>query len=158
MVYLSKEQMMESPWLLRKKGLYQKGPIARGWAIFFYTTTLAVGVFAIISAASCSHTSLGSGREATLSAGESTSEQAPAPVKIIENSPPPEIKHPKKRIETSRTEYRRIEAEDFMLQKENERLSSEVASLNVMLAEANRTIYSLNRKLDAIFKPDITGE
>jgi len=149
---------MESPWLLKKKGLCQKGPIARSRAIFFFMTALAVGGFAIISAASCSHTSSGSGREATLSAGGSTSEQVPAPVKVIEDSPSPEIEHPKRRIEPSRTEYGRIEAENYMLKKENERLSSEVVRLNAMLAEANRTIYSLNRKLDAIFKPDITGE
>lgn len=154
MVYLSEKKMMESPWSLRKKGLYQKGPIARGRAIFFYIITLAVGVLTLVSSVSCSHTSSGSGKEATLSSRAPSSE----PAETIENSPSPEIEYPKKKYQISGTEHRRLEAENFMLKRENERLSSKLASLNAELAEANRTIYSLNRKLDAIFKPDIAGE
>ncbi len=52
----------------------------------------------------------------------------------------------------------KAQAENNWLKEENERLRSEIVRLNQELASATEAIYTLNRKLDAIFNPDITGE
>lgn len=49
-------------------------------------------------------------------------------------------------------------AENSWLKEENERLCGEIVRLNQELTAANEAIYTLNRKLDAIFNPDLTGE
>jgi hypothetical protein len=49
-------------------------------------------------------------------------------------------------------------AENNILREENERLCSEIVRLNQELADASEAIYTLNRKLDAIFNPDVIGE
>jgi cell division protein FtsB len=48
-------------------------------------------------------------------------------------------------------------AENVALEEENGRLQSDVVRLNMALAEAALEVYSLNKKLDAIFKPE-SGE
>ena len=55
-------------------------------------------------------------------------------------------------------QLRRAQAENNWLKEENERLRGEIVRLNQELAAANEAIYTLNRKLDAIFNPDLTGE
>jgi regulator of replication initiation timing len=55
-------------------------------------------------------------------------------------------------------ELERVRAGNAFLSEENSRLRLEVIRLNEALAEAGQTIYSLNRKLDAIFKPEAEGE
>jgi hypothetical protein len=45
-----------------------------------------------------------------------------------------------------------------LLKEENGWLRSELIRLNQELADANEAIYTLNRKLDAIFNPEVAGE
>lgn len=55
-------------------------------------------------------------------------------------------------------QLQKAQMENNWLKEENERLRGEIVRLNQELASASEAIYTLNRKLDAIFNPDITGE
>ena len=55
-------------------------------------------------------------------------------------------------------ELERAQFGNVLLKEENDWLRSEVIRLHQELAEATQTIYSLNTKLDAIFKPNNTAE
>ena len=56
--------------------------------------------------------------------------------------------------EVVRAGLEEIRAENELLEKDNGWLRSEIIRLNQALAEAALEVYSLNKKLDAIFKPE----
>ncbi|MBI4831900.1 MAG: hypothetical protein HY801_10180 [Candidatus Lindowbacteria bacterium] len=58
------------------------------------------------------------------------------------------------RIEEVTVELEKAQAENTSLREENDWLRSEIARLEGALVDANQTIYLLERKLDAIFKPN----
>lgn len=57
-------------------------------------------------------------------------------------------------VEELKVALERARHTNLLLREENDWLRDEVIRLNQSLYEANRDIYSLKRKLDAIFKTD----
>ena len=59
--------------------------------------------------------------------------------------------------EAVKAKLEKARAENEVLKEKNDRLQSKVVRLNEALAQAALEVYSLNKKLDAIFKPE-SGE
>ena len=113
--------------------------IARKRAIFFYTLALAFLVFGGLFFISCTHTPSNHGPNSTVA--EST-----VPESTLED------------METIVEQTDQVHSENDVLREENARLRAEIVRLNLELASAHEAIYTLNRKLDAIFNPEVKGE
>ncbi len=120
--------------------LRQSGLTARKRASFFYMFVVAFGFIAILFTASCARNAATSEQQALSAMREVSAE--------------PGVGQEGSAIESLRPEIERAESENDLLKAQNNWFRSEVIRLNEALADANRTIYSLNRKLDAIFKPE----
>ncbi len=113
----------------------------------------------LFTAVSCAHNaSLGSGKETISTGAESYAGPAAAPNTASESSASSGRKYAKRNAEDTEDELERMRWENDMLKQENDWLRLEVIKLQRSLLDANQTIYSLNRKLDAIFKPNSLGE
>ena len=157
-VYLLERQMIKSARMLRGKGSLRRGWIARRWASFFYVPTLAFGPFAIAFFISCSGISRGAEKETLSTATVASTDPDAEPDPRSEVATPSRKDEGRRSIKSTGAELERVRSENDLLKEENSRLSSEVVRLNQALADANQEIYSLSRKLDAIFKPDTQGE
>jgi hypothetical protein len=154
---------MKSACLLGGNGLYRKGsfargPIGRNWPLFFCVTTMVFGLSVIAFSVSCSHTSTGPEKEVVATVQQPSSEPSVEPDAGSEATLVSGTTHTNRNIEDMEAELELVRAENKPLKEEIDGLRSEVIMLHQALADANQTIYSLNRKLDAIFKPEIAGE
>lgn len=121
---------------------------ARRWALFFCVSALVVGAVGSLSAVSCATAPANSEKEAI------SSSPAPSANPISEPDRPKSAGVDEREYANELGEVRKeIEA----LEHENGRLRSEVVRLNKTLVEAVLEVYSLNKKLDAIFKPQPGG-
>ena len=139
------------------KRLSKEGLAARRVVIFF-SIWLSVALLGLMSLESCSHANVRQAKEGCLPNAESASAQVSDGVTSSEGSSFPGKKRSKRPPEEIEAELDRMQQENSMLKEENEGLRAEILKLQVMLAGANQSIYALNRKLDAIFKPDEIGE
>jgi hypothetical protein len=124
-------------------------------AIFFCLLWLSVGV-AGWGLLSCSRTSAGAGQDAAQGAalvGEPPSGNESSQV-VPENPSSGFRRHSRRNLEEVETELERERVEKQELKEENDWLRVQVIQLQHELVIANQNIYSLNRKLDAIFKPN----
>ena len=148
--------MDENSRTLRDNEPRQEAMTARNRALFFCVLSLTVGLLGSLFALSC-------GTVATSPKKEIISE-------VPEVSTEPRIEHielePASNPETNQPEPEKFNEQDCgpvteaaleKVREENDRLRLEVIRLNADLAWANSEIYSLNRKLDAIFKPEPGG-
>jgi len=133
MLYLLQEKMVKIAIISRVKMAHQVSLIARRRAIFFCTVALAFLIFGVMFSISCSHTPSNSTVNST--EVESTVD-----------------------METIVVQSEQVHSENDSLKEENDRLRAEIVRLNLELAAAHEAIYTLNRKLDAIFNPDVKGE
>lgn len=111
---------------------YQKGLIARRRAIFFCAITLACFVLGIMSMVSCGHTPEATDIDANIDSVN--------------------------KIDRIYNQSQTLNSDCGLLREENRWLRSELIRLNQELVDANEAIYTLNRKLDAIFNPELAGE
>ncbi len=79
-----------------------------------------------------------------------------AAVQTVSSADSPSVpkKHTRRDIENLEEELERKDLENQSLKEENDWLRVQVIQLQQALIDANQSIYSLNRKLDAIFKPN----
>lgn len=124
----------------------------------------ALGLCAVLFAASCAHNGATSGKTYPSSAQEVSAERhaesgSDSRATIPSSNPGISDEERSHGFDDSlEAELERVRAGNAFLSEENSRLRSEVIRLNEALVEAGQTIYSLNRKLDAIFKPEAEGE
>ncbi|RJP19158.1 MAG: hypothetical protein C4520_13285 [Candidatus Abyssobacteria bacterium SURF_5] len=126
---------------------------ARKWAIFFLLW-LTVGLSGIAL--------IGCARNSSIIAGQETETQVSAPnaptaevIKAVSENPPPAPRRNVRRdVEEVEAELERERINNQALKEENDWLRVQVIHLQQELITANQNIYSLNRKLDAIFKPN----
>ena len=148
--------MGENSITLKDNGPTQEGMTARNRALFFCVVALAIGLLGSFFALSCGTTAASPKREIIS--------------EIPEVSTEPRIEHielePAANPETIQTKPEKVDRQDYSpaseaalerMREENGRLHLEMIRLNKDLIEANSEIYSLNRKLDAIFKPEPGG-
>jgi len=140
---------MKSAQLPGENSSERKGPIARKGAIFFCAAALTAVVCGLVLSVSCGHTSVTAEKEG-IAAGPHTATET-RPRAVSERG----VSHS---IEELEMELERAQFGNVLLKEENDWLRSEVIRLHQELAEATQTIYSLNTKLDAIFKPNNTAE
>ena len=134
----------------------RKGPIARKGAIFFCVAALTFALCGLLFGVACSHTSANTEKE-VIATGSATDTEV-TPSESPKETPVQREPDKKPSIEALKTELDHAQFENMLLKEENDWLRSEVIGLHQELAEATQTIYSLNRKLDAIFKPNNTAE
>lgn len=133
---------MKSARFLRELRLRRGQNDARRWALFFYRAMSGVGLFFLVATVSCSGVTPGPEKSAASTSNMGEAREAP-------------ISGTDQEMEQLETELERARLENDFLREENGLLRAEIVRLNWTLAEANEKIYSLNRKLDAIFKPEI---
>lgn len=138
----------------------RKGLAARNRALFFCVSALTLGFLASLFLTSC-NTTVGQSERDTLSEPPQVSSESDIARSTPDSAANPEINQPKSENIDERAFYpdagvtvRKLQAENESLKKENGTLRLEVIRLNNDLVEANAEIYSLNRKLNAIFKPE----
>lgn len=125
---------------------------ARGGALFFCLVALIVGLMGLIS---CSHTSSQT-RDTNAAATDSVGSPADesAAVAAPEDSASAPRGHSRRELEELQGALEWERGENQRLKEENDWLRVQVIQLQEALTNANQNIYSLNRKLDAIFKPN----
>ncbi len=144
----------------RDNGSRQEGMTARRWALFFCVSALVVGAVGSLSVVSCATAPANSEKEAISSSPASSADPI---VEYVEHYPAP-ISEPDRPKPAGVDERERADelgearTETEALEHENGWLRLEVVRLNKALAEAALEVYSLNKKLDAIFKPQPGGE
>ncbi|MBI5117672.1 hypothetical protein HZA56_14435 [Candidatus Poribacteria bacterium] len=136
----------------------RQGLPARRWAIFFCLVTLVCGVGGLLVTVSCTHTSARTNEEIAVGGVESDTGSASEPLVDSESSSAQKKKVVRQRVEDVAAELDKARSENATLQEENDRLRSEIARLEGELADANQAIYSLEKKLDAIFWPNNLSE
>lgn len=142
---------------MRANGSRQKGLTAQNWALFFYVTALFAVICGSSFAVSCGTTSVNSETETASESPRISNEPPIGP----DSNPETAIDQPNSQPEakaqnagTLEAELEIVRAQNSRLEMENVGLRTEAIRLNEALADANQTIYSLNKKLDAIFKPE----
>ncbi|GAB4339318.1 MAG: hypothetical protein Kow0099_14240 [Candidatus Abyssubacteria bacterium] len=110
---------------------------------------LLVGACVLASMMCCSRTPVNAPAE-EVSVWEPVEENAV----LVEPETPPVQESRKRPIEDMEWEIEELRWKNRLLKEENDWLRAEVIRLNQALSDANQNIYSLNRKLDAIFKPE----
>lgn len=165
MLYLFEENMIKTVRTLKNVEVRQETPHARRRASFFCIPALALLVCASFFAVACG-TTAAAGKKADAPPSpvspEPLVDQAPVPVTITAEPPHSETNQADTRTdilacESLEVDLKRARAGNTVLSEENGRLRSEALRLNTELAEANLKIYSLNQKLEAIFKPEAGG-
>jgi hypothetical protein len=115
---------------------------------------LSVGLL-VLTLASCSRTSNQTVKENAAEAViQPTAPDDPAVAMVSEGDASTPKKHSRRDMEEAETELERERTENRLLKEENNWLRVQVLELQEALITANQNIYSLNRKLDAIFKPN----
>lgn len=146
--------------MLRRSCSRQGVLTARKRALFFCVSAAVFGLCGILFTASCSRNVAASEKTALSSTQEISAERHVESGSDSRAAIPPsnpgtnDAGQPEGSGESSEIELERIRLENAFLREENNWLRSKVTRLNEALVEANQTIYSLNRKLDAIFKPE----
>jgi len=140
MLYLRLKKMVKRAIISRIMMARQVLLIAPWRAIFFWVVGVAL-LSATMLSVSCSRTSARSGVDSGANPTDAVSTVDVEPVGI-EPAVPPEPSY----------------TENDILKEENRRLRAEIVRLNLELAAAHEAIYTLNRKLDAIFNPAVKGE
>ncbi len=135
----------------------KEGLTARKRARFF-PMWVCVALLGLIFLDSCSHANVRQAEEGCFPNGEPASAQAAGGTLSAESTSFAGKKRGRRPPEEMEAELDRMEQENSQLKEENEGLRAEILKLQASLADANQNIYALNRKLDAIFKPDETGE
>ena len=146
--------MITSAQLPGAKDSEPKGPTARKGAIFFCAAALTAGLCGLLFGVSCSHISSDAEKDVIASNPQTALESETKPSAAPAGSPSQGKGDERKSIEELEMELERAQFGNVLLKEENDWLRSEVIKLPQELAEATQTIYSLNRKLDAIFKPN----
>lgn len=125
-------------------------------AVFSRIVWLSVGICALVLAMACARNAGTNAPAAEAVLGEPVEEG----VIIAEAEPVPRaVEKPRKRsLEEVESELEEVRWKNMLLKEENDWLRAEVIRLNQALYEASQNIYSLNRKLDAIFKPENSGK
>ncbi len=103
----------------------------------------------------CSHANVRQGSKSCPQTAEAASGQTGATVSSENSLVAKKRRRPPEEVDA---ELDRLQQENSLLREENAGLRAQVLKLQASLADANQNIYALNRKLDAIFKPDETGE
>jgi peptidoglycan hydrolase CwlO-like protein len=131
-------------------------PARKGRVPFFYVTGLFLAVCGIVLASSCAHNALNQ---------PDTKVAPPRPQASVSRDAAEGIssdkdgrKFARKDLDELESELERAQTENTLLREENNWLRTEVNRLQQSLADANEAIYSLTRKLDAIFKPNSPGQ
>lgn len=157
-VYLFEEKMNKKARILRGSGSRQKRLTVRKRALFFCIFALIFGFCGSLFAVSCGTTATSAERE-TISDSPAVSAGSRIESDHTSNTAPnrPESQQEIDDINAT-VELEWMRTENSILKAENSRLRSEAVRLNEALAEAGRTIYSLNKKLEAIFKPETGGD
>jgi hypothetical protein len=147
---------MKPAHIQEEKRVNRHGLIALRRVIFFCLLWLSVGV-AGWGLLSCSRTSAGAGQDAAAQGaalvGEPPSGNESSQV-VSENPSSAFRRHSRRNLEEVEAELERERVTKQELKEENDWLRVQLIQLQHELVIANQNIYSLNRKLDAIFKPN----
>ena len=128
----------------------------KGRVPFFYVTLLLLAVGGILFASSCARNAPNRPEAEMVAPGQETSVSRSARLPgegttFVKDG----RKYARQSLDDVEFELERAQTENTLLREENNWLRTEVNRLQLSLADANQTIYSLTRKLDAIFNPDV---
>jgi hypothetical protein len=147
---------MKPAHIQEEKRVNRHGLIALRRVIFFCLLWLSAG-FAGWVLLSCSRTSAGAnGQDAqgTALVGEKTPSGNESLQNVSENPSSGFRRHSRRNLEEVEAELERERVTKQELKEENDWLRVQLIQLQHELVIANQNIYSLSRKLDAIFKPN----
>ena len=126
---------------------------ARRGALFFCLTLVFAAILGLASV-SCSRADIRAD-EPDASAAENAAPLDGGAIQVVsESSPSPRKHYSRRNLEEMESELDWERNQNRILKEENDWLRVRVMQLQQELVTANQNIYSLNRKLDAIFKPN----
>jgi peptidoglycan hydrolase CwlO-like protein len=125
------------------------------FSCFLWFSTAFLGLIAF---GACSHANVRQAAGNCPQTAEAGPGQTSRATVSAESSPLAGKKRSRRAPEEIEAELDRVQQENSALKKENAGLQAQIVKLQASLADANENIYALNRKLNAIFKPNERGE